>query len=52
MESNTFLAALIVPHVPTVIDPASLFALLCDLPDPRKRRGRRYSLAASLAVII
>jgi predicted transposase YbfD/YdcC len=51
MESNTFLAALTLPAAPT-IDPASLFALLAQLPDPRKRRGRRYSLAAVLAVIV
>ena len=52
MEFNTFLAALALPDTPLAIDPASLFALLAQLPDPRKRRGRRYSLAAVLAVII
>lgn len=52
MEFNTFLAALALPETPQPVDPASLFALLTQLPDPRKRRGRRYSLAAVLAVII
>ncbi len=52
MEFNRFLAALVLPAVSTTVDPASLFALLTQLPDPRKRRGRRYSLAALLAVII
>src|ERR671933_1257962 len=52
MESNTFLAALALPEAPQPVDPTSLFALLPHRPDPRKRRGRRYSLAAVLAVII
>ena len=52
MESNTFLSELALPDTPLSVDPASLFALLAQLPDPRKRRGRRYSLAAVLAVII
>jgi predicted transposase YbfD/YdcC len=51
MESNTFLAALALPATPA-IDPASLFALLAQLPDPRTRRGRRYPLAAVLTVIV
>jgi predicted transposase YbfD/YdcC len=52
MEFSTFLADLALPDAPLSVDPASLFALLAQLPDPRKRRGRRYSLAAVLAVII
>jgi predicted transposase YbfD/YdcC len=52
MEFNTFLATLALPAPHPPIDPASLFALLAQLPDPRKRRGRRYSLAALLTVII
>ncbi|MDQ5852729.1 MAG: transposase family protein, partial [Chloroflexota bacterium] len=52
MEFNRFLAALVLPTVSPIVDPASLFALLSQLPDRRKRRGRRYSLAAVLAVII
>lgn len=52
MESTTFLAALTLPDATVPVDPASLFALLAQLPDPRKRRGRRYSLAAVLAVLI
>ncbi len=52
MESNTFLAALALPQAAPAIDPASLFALLAQLPDPRKRRGQRYPLAAVLAVIV
>ena len=51
MEFSTFLADLALPDAPLSVDPASLFALLAQLPDPRKRRGRRYSLAAVLAVI-
>lgn len=47
-----FLAALMLPAAPSAVDPASLFALLAQLSDPRKRRGRRYSLAAVLAVIV
>ncbi len=52
MEFNTFLADLALPDAALPVEPASLFALLAQLPDPRKRRGRRYSLAAVLAVII
>ncbi len=52
MEFNTFLAALVLPDGPVSVDPASLFALFAQLPDPRKRRGRRYPLAAVLAVIV
>jgi predicted transposase YbfD/YdcC len=40
------------PSSAPAVEPASLFALLTALPDPRKRRGRRYSLAAILTVII
>lgn len=52
MEFNTFLAALALPDAPPPGDPASLVALLAQLPDPRKRRGQRYPLAAVLAVMI
>src|SRR5919202_3486235 len=52
MEFNTFRAALTLPDTALPLDPASLFALLAQLPDPRKRRGRRYPLAAVLAVIV
>ena len=52
MEFNTFLAALTLPDTALPLDPASLFALLAQLPDPRKRRGRRYPLAAVLGVIV
>jgi predicted transposase YbfD/YdcC len=52
MEFSTFLAAVSLPDTPPTVEPASLFALLSQLPDPRKRRGRRYSLAAVLAVLI
>ena len=52
MEFNTFLASLALPSAPLPVDPASLFALLAQLPDPRQRRGCRYSLAAVLTVII
>jgi predicted transposase YbfD/YdcC len=52
MEFNTFLNSLTLPEPSLPVDPASLFALLTQLPDPRKRRGRRYSLAAVLTVII
>src|SRR5688572_1174718 len=52
MESNTLLPDLVLPAAPSPIDPTSLFALLATLPDPRQRRGRRYTLAAILTVII
>src|SRR5688500_13748723 len=52
MESNTLLSDLVLPVGPLPIDPASLFVRLAGLPDPRKRRGRRYTLAAILTVII
>jgi predicted transposase YbfD/YdcC len=52
MESITLLPALVLPPTPLSVEPASLFALLATLPDPRKRRGRRYSLAAILTLII
>ena len=52
MEANTLLPTLALAPTPSSVDPASLFALLHTLPDPRKRRGRRYSLAAILTVII
>ena len=52
MESTTLLPALVLPALSVTVDPASLFALLADLPDPRYRRGRRYSLAAILTLII
>jgi predicted transposase YbfD/YdcC len=52
MESTTLLATLVLPDAPGPVDPASLFALLALLPDPRKRRGRRYTLAAVLTVIV
>jgi hypothetical protein len=52
MESNTLLPDLVLPNEPVSIDPASLFVLLASLPDPRQRRGRRYTLAAILTVIL
>ncbi len=52
MESTTLLPALVLPPALLSVDPASLFALLQRLHDPRKRRGRRYSLAAILTLII
>ncbi len=52
MESSTLLPGLTLPGSPQSIAPASLFMLLAGLPDPRQRRGRRYSLAAILTVII
>ncbi len=52
MESTTLLPALVLPPALLSVDPASLFALLQRLQDPRKRRGRRYSLAAILTLII
>ena len=41
MEANTFLAALALPDTALAVTPASLYALLAQLPDPPKRRGRR-----------
>lgn len=52
MESTTLLPTLVLPTLSGTVDPASLFALLADLPDLRNRRGRRYSLAAILTLII
>ena len=52
MESTTFLASLSLPAPLISCDPASLYALLAQLPDPRKPRGQRYPLAAILAVLI
>jgi hypothetical protein len=52
MEFNTFLTTLALPDAPPPVDPASLFALLAQLPDPRKRRGRRYALAVILTLMI
>ncbi len=52
MESTTLLPTLVLPALSVTVDPASLFALLADLPDLRNRRGRRYSLAAVLTLII
>ena len=52
MASTTFLATLALPATVLSCDPASLYALLAQLPDPRKPRGQRYPLAAILAVII
>jgi predicted transposase YbfD/YdcC len=52
MESSTLLPSLSLPTAPVSVEPASLFALLQDIPDPRKPRGRRYSLAAILSIII
>ncbi len=52
MESSTLLPGLTLPGSPQSIAPASLFMLLAGLPDPRGRRGRRYSLAAILTLII
>ena len=46
------LPTLMLPSSAPSVEPASLFALLASLPDPRKRRSRRYSLAAILTVII
>ncbi len=52
MESTMLLPTLMLPSSAPSVEPASLFALLASLPDPRKRRSRRYSLAAILTVII
>ena len=52
MEFNTFLTTVALPDAPPAVDPASLFALLAQLPDPRKRQGRRYSLAVVLTLMI
>ncbi len=52
MEFNTFLTSLALPDAPPSVDPASLFALLAQLPDPRKRRGRRFALAVVLTLMI
>ena len=52
MESTMLLPTLVLPSSAPSVEPASLFALLTSLPEPRKRRGRRYPLAAILTVII
>src|SRR5918997_2072107 len=52
MEFNTFLTTVALPDAPPSVDPASLFALLAQLPDPRKRRGRRYALAVVLTLLL
>ena len=52
MEFNTFFTRLALPCSSPAVDPASLFAVLAQLPDPRKRRGRRYALAVVLTLII
>jgi predicted transposase YbfD/YdcC len=52
MEFSTFLTALALPITPLTVEPTSLFALLAQLADPRKHRGRRYSLATVLTVLI
>ena len=52
MEFIRLLPTLVLPPAPLPIDSASLFLLLATLPEPRKRRGRRYSLAAILTLII
>jgi predicted transposase YbfD/YdcC len=52
MEFITVLTPLVLPDALLTIDPASLFALLSLLVDPRKPRGCRYPLAAVLTVII
>src|SRR3954452_3910636 len=52
MEFSTVLTTLALPDALLTIDPASLFALLSLLVDPRKPRGCRYPLASILAVII
>lgn len=52
MEFNTFLTTLALPATSPPVDPASLFALLAQLPDPRKRRGRRYALAIVLTLML
>jgi len=52
MEFTTFLTTVALPDAPPAVDPASLFALLAQLPDPRKRRSRRYSLAVVLTLMI
>lgn len=51
MKSTTLLASLALPASHQPVEPASLFALLAQLPDPRKPRGRRYALATILALI-
>jgi hypothetical protein len=52
MEFNTFLTTVTLPDTALPVDPASLFALLAQVPDPRKRRGRRYALAVILTLMI
>ncbi len=52
MEFNTFLTTLALPDPVPTVDPASLFAVITQLSDPRKRRGCRYPLPAVLVVII
>ncbi len=37
MESTTLLPTLVLPALSVTVDPASLFALLADLPDLRNR---------------
>jgi predicted transposase YbfD/YdcC len=52
MESTTFLAGMMLPPTAHVSDPASLYRALQRIPDPRQRRGRRYSLALVLTLMI
>lgn len=52
MDSTTFLSGLTLPQAPVPIDPTSLYTALTQVQDGRKRRGRRYSLALVLTLII
>jgi predicted transposase YbfD/YdcC len=52
MESTTFLAAVRLPLTATTAEPSSLYLMLSQLTDPRHRRGRRYSLALILTLLI
>jgi DDE family transposase len=51
MEFTTFLPRLALPCSSPSVDPASRVAVLAQLPDPRKRRGRRPARAVVLTLM-
>ena len=52
MKSTTILAEILLPTDEQNVEPRSLYQVLQEVTDGRKKRGRRYEAAAALTIIV